>query len=120
EASGYASNYGVGEAVLTRSDLVGQIRSAVYIPGISPSPEWTGNITATYMLGDFSASLNARYIGGAKMDKTWGDSPDDENYMDENGVFLNGSVDNNYVKQYMNFALNANYNLQIANLKQFQ
>ncbi len=34
--------------------------------------------------------------------------------------FLTGSVDNNHVKPYANFALNGSYNLHVGNLKQFQ
>jgi outer membrane receptor protein involved in Fe transport len=99
--------------------MVGQLRSANYIPGVTPSPKWTGNITASYMLSDFTGTLSARYVGGAKIDNTWS-APGDANYMNELGQLLNGSVDQNFVKPYMNFSLNLSYNLDVGNLKQFQ
>jgi outer membrane receptor protein involved in Fe transport len=101
-------------------DLVGQIRSNTFIPGVSATPKWTGNVVLTYLVGDLTASLSARYIGGAKFDNTWGDSPDDLNYKNAQGQFLNGSVDNNSVKAYVNYSLNGSYNLQVADMKQFQ
>src|SRR5690606_12896134 len=33
-------------------DLVGQIRSGVFVPGVAASPKWSGNISTTYMLGN--------------------------------------------------------------------
>jgi outer membrane receptor protein involved in Fe transport len=101
-------------------DLVGQIRTTTFIPGVQPSPKWTGNVITTYILGDFTGSLSARYVGGAKLDKTWGDSVDDANYQNAAGQFLNGSVDNNESKPYVNFSLNGSYDLRLSNLKQFQ
>jgi outer membrane receptor protein involved in Fe transport len=99
--------------------MVGQIRSANYIPGVTPSPKWTGNIVTTYSLRDFTGSLSARYTGGSKIDNTWSE-PGDPNYTNEAGQLLNGSVDRNWVKPYFNFSLNGSYNLRIGDLKQFQ
>jgi outer membrane receptor protein involved in Fe transport len=99
--------------------MVGQLRSANYIPGVTPSPKWSGNITATYMMGDFTASLSTRYTGGAKIDNTW-QVEGDPNYMNEEGQLLNGSVDRNFVKAYYNFSLNGSYNLKVGDLRQFQ
>jgi outer membrane receptor protein involved in Fe transport len=102
-------------------DMVGQIRSSVFIPGAAATPKWTGNISSTYLLGNLTTTLSARYIGGAKMDNTWCDTGGDcPNYTDDQGRFLNGSVDNNRVDPYVNFSLNGSYNLTVANLKQFQ
>jgi outer membrane receptor protein involved in Fe transport len=102
-------------------DMVGQIRSSTFIPGAAASPKWTGNLTGTYMLGDLTTSLSARYIGGARFDNTFCDTADDcANYRDSDGRFLNGSIDNNWVKPYVNFSLNGSYNLNVANMKQFQ
>ena len=101
-------------------DGVGQIRSSVFVPGVAASPKWSGNIQSSYILGDFTASLSARYIGASHLDNTWADSPDDVNYQNADGKFLNGSVDNNWVKPYFNFALNGSYNLHVGDLKQFQ
>jgi outer membrane receptor protein involved in Fe transport len=108
-----------------RVDMVGQIRSSQFIPGISATPKWTGSVTTSYMAGDFSASLNARYIGAAKMDNTWCDADQFEagsctNYIDELGRYLGGSVDNNWVDPYVNFTLSGTYNLNIASMRQFQ
>jgi outer membrane receptor protein involved in Fe transport len=101
-------------------DLVGQIRSAVFIPGVAASPEWTGTIRASYILGDLTATLSARYIGGAKLDVTWSDDPSSPLYRNAAGQLLNGSVDNNTVKPYFNYSLNGSYNLKVADMKQFQ
>ncbi|HEX2617854.1 MAG TPA: TonB-dependent receptor [Flavobacteriales bacterium] len=102
-------------------DMVGQIRSNVFIPGAAATPKWTGNVSGTYMLGNLTTTLSARYIGGAVMDNTWCDTGDGcANYKDAQGRFLNGSVDNNRVDSYVNFALNGSYDLRIANMKQFQ
>ncbi len=57
-------------------DLVGQIRSSVFIPGVAATPEWTGNITGSYLVGDFTGAVLMRYIGGAKLDKRWVDDPE--------------------------------------------
>ncbi|HWL63553.1 MAG TPA: TonB-dependent receptor [Steroidobacteraceae bacterium] len=102
-------------------DFVGQIRSSTFIPGAAATPKWTGNFTGTYMVGDLTASLSARYIGGARMDNTWCDTGEDcANYQDDLGRYLSGSVDNNWVDPYFNFSLNGQYDLKVGNLKQFQ
>jgi len=101
-------------------NLVGQIRNSVFIPGVSPSPKWTGNVTSTYMLNDLTMSLSARYIGGAVLDLNWSDDPDSPLYRNDLGQLLNGSVDNNRVEPYVNFSLNGSYNLDVGNMKQFQ
>src|SRR5690606_16353379 len=108
-----------------RIDLVGQIRSSQAVPGVSARPKWTGNFSTTYLMGDLTTSLSARYIGGARLDKLWCDAQQYENdgcstYIDEVGRYLGGSVDRNWVKPYFNFALNGSYNLDVGNLKQFQ
>jgi outer membrane receptor protein involved in Fe transport len=110
---------------LRRVDLVGQIRSSQSVPGVSPRPKWSGNFSATYLLGDLTASLSARYIGGAKQDNTWCDASQQEEglcstYRDALGRYLGGSVDNNFVKPYFNFALNGSYNLKVGDMKQVQ
>jgi iron complex outermembrane receptor protein len=110
----------LGANCYTFVDLTGQIRSSTFIPGVAASPNWTGNVIGSYLVGNLSTSLSMRYIGGAALDKTWGDSPDDANYQDALGRFLNGSVDNNRVKSYMNFSLNSSYNLRVAGMTQFQ
>jgi outer membrane receptor protein involved in Fe transport len=110
----------LGANCLTYVDLNGQIRSSVFIPGVAASPKWTGSVTGTYLLGNLTTSLAMRYIGGAVLDKSWSDSPDGATYVNAQGQFLNGSVDNNFVKPYMNFSLNGSYNLSVASMKQFQ
>jgi outer membrane receptor protein involved in Fe transport len=105
---------------LTRVDLVGQVRSSVFVPGVSASPRWKGNVMATYLNGNLAASLSARYVGGAKLDNTWSDDPADPAYQDAAGQLLNGSVDRNRVDPYLNFALNLSYDLRVAHAGQFQ
>jgi outer membrane receptor protein involved in Fe transport len=101
-------------------DLAGQIRSNVFIPGLPAVPKWTGSLITSYRLGDLYAGLSARYIGGAKLDNSWSDSPDDPYYQDAGGLFLYGSVDHNRVEPYINFALNGSYDLDVGTLEQFQ
>jgi hypothetical protein len=110
----------LGANCLTAVDLTGQIRNSVFIPGVAASPNWTGNVIGSYLVGNLTTSLSMRYIGGAALDKTWADSPDEANYQNAQGQFLNGSVDNNFVKPYVNFSLNASYNLSIPSMKQVQ
>jgi hypothetical protein len=106
-------------------DMVGQIRSNTFVPGVAASPTWSGNFVATYMLRSLTASLSARYIGAAKLDNLWCDADQFArdictNYVNAEGQYLNGSVDRNWVEPYMNFSLNGSYDLQVGNLKQFQ
>jgi outer membrane receptor protein involved in Fe transport len=105
-------------------DLVGQIRSSTFIPGVAASPKWVGNFSASYLVGSLTTTLSARYIGAAVLDLA---SCDPEQaaqgcpyYMDADGNLLGGSIDNNQVKPYFNFALNGSYNLKVGNLRQFQ
>jgi hypothetical protein len=113
----------VGTYVVNRYqcvDLVGQIRSSVFIPGVAATPEWTGNVTASYLLGSFTGAVLMRYIGGAKMDKRWVDDPSAPGYYTETGAISNATVDNNNVKPYARFDLNLSYDLPFADLKQFR
>ena len=110
-------------ALLSPIDLTGQIRSSVFIPGVSASPKWTGNIISSYRVGDLTTSLSARYIGGATLDNTWTDDPSSPlYYANLNGrlVPTYGTVDNNFVKPYFNFSLNGSYDLKVNDMKQFQ
>src|SRR5690606_8207863 len=121
-AGAFRSDF-VGSYVVNRYqcvDLVGQIRSSVFIPGVAATPRWTGNITASYLLGDFTGALLMRYIGGSKFDKRWVDDPTEPGYYTANGAISNAAVDNNTVKPYARFDVNLSYNLNVANLKQFR
>jgi len=122
-SSGSFRTDGAGAYVVNRYqcvDLVGQIRSSVFIPGVAATPEWSGNITASYILGDFSAAVLMRYIGGARLDKRWVDDPEAPGYYTETGAISNATVDNNSVKPYAKFDLNLSYDLPVANMKQFR
>jgi outer membrane receptor protein involved in Fe transport len=101
-------------------DQVGQVRSSIYIPGVAATPSWTGNFIASYLHGDLVTSLSARYVGGARLDKTWTDDPTSSAYRNANGQVLYGAVDNNRVKPYWNFSLNGSWDLPVADLRQFQ
>src|SRR5690606_12077647 len=101
-------------------NLVGQIRSSVFIPGVAATPRWTGNITASYLVGDFTGALRVRDIGGSKFGKRWTDAPRDPRYYTAAGAISNATIDNNTVKPYARFDLNLSYNLDVANLKQFR
>jgi hypothetical protein len=111
----------VGYNCIRPIDMVGQIRSNNFVPGVAAMPKWSGNVTATYKLGDLTAALNAKYVGGAKMNNEWCDSAQDcANYQNSQGSYLLGSIDNNVVKPYVNFSLNGSYDLHVGELKQFQ
>ncbi len=101
-------------------DLVGQIRSGTFIPGVAASPKWTGNATVAYLVGALTTSLNVRYVGGSAIDKDWCDNAACPNYRNASGAYLLGSVDNNRVKPYLNFSLSSSWNLDIGQMKQFQ
>jgi outer membrane receptor protein involved in Fe transport len=106
-------------------EMAGQIRNSTFIPGVAASPKWSGNIITNYRMGDLQASLSARYIGAARFDNTWCDADQFaalscSSYMNEEGQFLNGSIDRNWVEPYFNFSLNGSYDLSIANMRQFQ
>ena len=80
--------------------MVGQIRSSVFIPGVAATPNWSGNVTASYLYGSLTTSLRMRYIGGAKYDLRWIDDPSQPGYYAEDGRASNASVDNNDVEPY--------------------
>src|SRR5690606_23741873 len=101
-------------------DQVGQVRSNVFIPGVLASPKWTGNIIGTWRLDRLTASLSARYVGGARLDNTWSDDVSGPHYRNEAGNFLYGSVDHNWADAYLNFSVNGSYDLRVARLRQFQ
>jgi outer membrane receptor protein involved in Fe transport len=112
-------------SVLAYRDLTGQIGSSTYIPGVQPSPKWVGNFQASYLVGDLTASISARYTGGAKFNNVYCDAGQAEaglcsSYQNDAGQFLSGSIDTNRAKPYVLFALNGSYNLQVSNMKQFQ
>ncbi|HEX2616240.1 MAG TPA: hypothetical protein VHL57_01795, partial [Flavobacteriales bacterium] len=106
--------------LLVKVDLVGQIRSSSFIPGVAATPKWRANASASYLMGGLTTTVSARYTGGAFMDKTWSDDPTSPLYMNAAGQLLNGSVDNNWVKPYVNFSFNGSYNLKVADMNQFQ
>jgi outer membrane receptor protein involved in Fe transport len=101
-------------------DQAGQIRSSVFIPGVAASPDWSGHVMATYTHGNLTTSLSARYIGGARLDNAWTDDPDSPAYRNANGEVLQGTVDKNRVDPYLNFSLNASWDVRVAKLRQFQ
>jgi outer membrane receptor protein involved in Fe transport len=107
-------------------NLVGQIRSSTFVPGISAAPKWRGNLSASYLVGNFTTTLAAQYTGGSKVDLQWTDDPNDPRYYTSGagqfpaGLLTNATVDNNTAKAYVNISLNAQYNLRVANMSQFQ
>ncbi|HWL63858.1 MAG TPA: TonB-dependent receptor [Steroidobacteraceae bacterium] len=105
--------------------MVGQIRSSTFIPGVSASPKWSGNIITNYRVGSLTTSLSARYIGAARFDNTWCDfeqaaAGDCVNMNAEGTQFLNNSVDKNWVDPYFNFSLNGSYELMVPNMKSLE
>ena len=106
-------------------NVVGQIRTSTFIPGVAASPKWTGNFSVSYLMGDLTTTVSARYVGAANIDNTWCDATQAAqgcpNYQDPvTGAFLTGSVDNNRMDPYFNFSLNGSYNLKVGSMRQFQ
>jgi outer membrane receptor protein involved in Fe transport len=101
-------------------NLVGQIRQSTFIPGVAAAPDWRGNLSASYLIGNFTTTLAAQYTGGAKVDLQWTDDPADPRYYTADGRLTNATVDNNTAKPYVNLSLNAQYNLQVQGMSQFQ
>ncbi|HTP40346.1 MAG TPA: TonB-dependent receptor [Steroidobacteraceae bacterium] len=101
-------------------DYVGQLGAGLgWVPGVQPTPTWAGNIITSYLEGPFVVSLSARYVGGAKIDKTYySDGPGQPYYQDANGNYVFGSIDNNSVPAYMDFSLNGSYDLKVSGTKQ--
>ena len=101
-------------------DLVGQIQSSTFIPGVQPTPNWRGNLSLSYLVGNLTATLGAAYTGGAAIDKQFTDDPSDPRYFTADGRLTNATIDNNFAKSYVNLSLNGQYNLQVAGMRQFQ
>jgi hypothetical protein len=101
-------------------DLVGQLSNSVYIPGVSATPNWRGNVTASYLLGDLTTTLSAAYTGGGVIDKSYIDDPTAPGYFTPDGRPTQATIDNNGADPYVNLTLNASYNLQVANLRRFE
>jgi len=118
-SAGLASALGIGR---TPVDYVGQLGSGLgWVPGIQPTPKWSGNIITSYIQGPATVSLSARYVGGAKIDKVfYSDSAGEPYFQDANGRYVWGSIDNNNVPAYLNFALNGSYDVQVQGTRQFQ
>src|SRR5690606_18682487 len=57
-----------------RVSLAGQIRSSTFVPGVAASPKWTGNFSASYLMGDLSTTLGVRYTGAAVLNNLWCDA----------------------------------------------
>jgi len=75
-----------------------------------------GNVIATWQTGRMASTVAMRYVGGAKLDNTWSDDPDDPRYRDGQGQLLYGSVDDNRVEPYLNFSLNGTFDLDLPRI----
>jgi outer membrane receptor protein involved in Fe transport len=101
-------------------DLVGQLGNSSFIPGVAATPNWRGNVSASYLYGGLTTTLSAAYTGGGVVNKDWIDDPNDPGYYTEDGRPTNATVDNNGAEPYVNLSLNASYNLKVASMRQFQ
>jgi outer membrane receptor protein involved in Fe transport len=118
-SAGLASALGIDRVPV---DFVGQLGSGLgWVPGIQPTPKWSGNIITTYLQGPLAVSLSARFVGAAKLDKVfYSDSEGEPYYKDANGRYVWGSIDDNTVPSYLNFALNGSYDIPVSGVRQFQ
>ena len=131
-----ASGNGTSPFCPGKFDYVGQLSAGEGCnPAVQPTPKWSGNFQVSYLTGNLTTTLSARYIGAAKIDKVFfadgpgqtivsGPGPPNptptDPYKNAAGQYLVGSIDDNSVPPYFNFSLNASYNLQVSGTKQFQ
>jgi outer membrane receptor protein involved in Fe transport len=101
-------------------DLVGQLSNSVFIPGVAATPNWRGNVSASYLNGGLTTTLSLAYTGGGVIDKSYIDDPAAPGYYTPDGRPTQATIDNNGAKPYVNLSLNASYNLSVADFRQFQ
>jgi outer membrane receptor protein involved in Fe transport len=88
-------------------DVIGQTGNAnSFLSDNQPSAKWNANLSATWMHGNFSTTLNTRYIGKGVQNYQGVDARDD-NYFSAPSNWVR--LDDNTVGSYTVFGLNANY-----------
>jgi len=96
----------------SRVNVVGQVGTAnSFLSDNQPSADWLATLSATYVLGNFSATLQDRYVSSGKMNYL-GTTPSDSNYAALMATGRYTSSDVNSVPSYQVFALNASYTFQ--------
>lgn len=102
----------------TGRDVAGQTGGDQgFLSDFSSSPDWSGNLTVSYMNGGFIGTIQARYVSDGVLDlqnpKTGPESPDYD-------PTLSYSVTDNTVPSYVVFSLNGSYDFQWFNLERAQ
>ena len=46
-----------------------------------PKPKWKGQVSATYDVGQYSATARVRFVGEAKLDNAWDNGVVDDNTL---------------------------------------
>jgi outer membrane receptor protein involved in Fe transport len=91
-------------------DVVGQTGNAnSFLSDYQPSAEWLGNLSATYVKGPFTTTLNMRYVGEGVRDYL-GVTPQDSDYTTAPANFVR--YDRNDTPSYVVFGLNASYRFE--------
>jgi iron complex outermembrane recepter protein len=91
-------------------DVVGQTGNAnSFLSDYQPSAEWLGNLSATWLKGPFSTTLNMRYVGEGVRDYL-GVTPEDSDYATAPANYVR--YDRNDTPSYVVFGLNASYRFE--------
>ena len=92
-------------------NIVGQVGTAnSFLNDNNPSAKWNANLSATYLKGGFSTTLQAHYVGKGKKDYLGVDPTDGDWYVKAPSNFVR--YDDNSVGSYTVFGLNANYRFE--------
>lgn len=96
----------------SRVNVVGQVGTANnFLSDNQPSADWIATLSATWVLGNFTATLQDRFVSSGKMNYL-GTTPSDANYAALMATGRYTSSDVNSVPSYHVFALNAAYTFQ--------
>jgi len=92
-------------------NIVGQVGTAnSFLNDNNPSAKWNANLSATYLKGAFSTTLQAHYVGKGKKDYLGVDPTDGDWYVKAPSNYVR--YDDNSVGSYTVFGLNANYRFE--------
>jgi outer membrane receptor protein involved in Fe transport len=102
-----------GFAPNARIDVLGQTGTAnAFLSDNQPSAKWIGNLSATYLNGPFSSTLQMRYVSAGQMDYQ-GAAPGDANYGKNVSTGVPYvTMSTNSVPSYQVFGLNASYSFE--------
>lgn len=88
-----------------------------FLSDFSSAPDWSGNLTTTYLNGPFSATAQARYVSAGILDLQ---NPKTDPSQPGYNPLLSYSVTDNTVGGYFLFSLNASYDFRWFNTERFE